>query len=39
VQNLESLLERLVRSNVEFIVVGGFAAFAHGVSLLTQDID
>ena len=36
---LESLLERLIRSNVEFVVVGGFAAVAHGVSLLTQDVD
>ena len=36
---LESLLERLIRSNMEFVVVGGFAAVAHGVSLLTQDID
>ena len=38
-QSLESLIERLVRANVEFVVVGGFAAVAHGVSLLTQDID
>ena len=37
--DLESLLERLIRGQVEFVVVGGFAAVAHGVSLLTQDID
>lgn len=37
--SLESLLERLIQNDVEFVVVGGFAAFAHGVSLLTQDID
>jgi hypothetical protein len=37
--NLESLLERLVRSRVAFVVVGGFAAVAHGVSLLTEDVD
>jgi hypothetical protein len=36
---LESLLERLVRARVEFVVVGGFAAVAHGVTLLTADID
>jgi hypothetical protein len=36
---LESLLERLTRAQVEFIVVGGFAAVAHGVTLLTEDID
>lgn len=37
--DLESLLERLVRRRVAFVVVGGFAAVAHGVSLLTQDVD
>jgi hypothetical protein len=36
---LESLLERLTRARVEFVVVGGFAAVAHGVTLLTEDID
>jgi hypothetical protein len=36
---LESLLERLVRFRVAFVVVGGFAAVAHGVSLLTEDVD
>lgn len=36
---LESLLNRLTEHKVEFVVVGGFAAFAHGVSLLTEDID
>jgi hypothetical protein len=39
VPDLESLLERLVRSRVAFVVVGGFAAVAHGVSLLTEDVD
>ena len=37
--DLESLLERLIRHRVEFVVIGGFAAVAHGVSLLTRDID
>ena len=37
--SLESLIERLVQARVEFVVVGGYAAVAHGVSLLTQDID
>ena len=36
---LESLLDRLIRQEVEFVIVGGFAAMAHGVSLVTQDID
>ena len=37
--DLENLLHRLIDHHVEFVVVGGFAAVAHGVSLLTQDID
>jgi hypothetical protein len=39
VPDLESLLNRLIQGEVEFVVVGGFAAVAHGVSLPTQDID
>jgi hypothetical protein len=39
VPDLESLLDRVIRARVEFVVVGGFAAGAHGVSLPTQDID
>jgi len=37
--DLENLLARLIRSNVDFVIVGGFAAVAHGVTLLTQDVD
>jgi hypothetical protein len=37
--DLESLLERLIQHQVEFVVIGGFAAVAHGVTLLTQDVD
>jgi len=36
---LESLLSRLIQARVEFVIVGGFAAMAHGVTLVTQDID
>jgi len=36
---LESLLKRLVQRQVEFVIVGGFAAVAHGASLVTQDVD
>jgi hypothetical protein len=39
VPDLESLLARLIHYHVEFVIVGGFAAIAHGVSLVTQDID
>jgi hypothetical protein len=37
--DLERLLERLVQHEVEFVLVGGYAAMIHGVSLLTRDID
>ena len=37
--DLESLLERLSDARYEFVLVGGFAAVAHGASLMTQDID
>ena len=36
---LESLLSRLIQARVDFVIVGGFAAMAHGVTLVTQDID
>jgi hypothetical protein len=37
--NFEKLLHVLIAAEVEFIVVGGVAAFAHGASRLTQDLD
>ena len=33
------LLARLIRHDVEFVVVGGMAGVLHGSSLVTQDID
>jgi hypothetical protein len=36
---LEGLLELLAGEGVEFIVVGGVAATAHGSARLTQDLD
>lgn len=36
---LEELLQRLVRYEVEFVLVGGYAAMLYGVSLITKDID
>jgi len=36
---LESLLERLIQRQLEFVIVGGFAAMAHGASIVTQDVD
>lgn len=35
----DSLLERLFAARVEFVLVGGYAAVAHGVSMVTADID
>jgi predicted nucleotidyltransferase len=37
--DFESLLTRLSERHVDFVIVGGFAAMAHGSSLLTQDVD
>lgn len=37
--DFESLLGALVDAGVEFIVVGGAAAVAHGSTRLTQDLD
>jgi hypothetical protein len=37
--NFENLLTRLIEHQVEFVLVGGFAATAHGSTLLTQDVD
>jgi hypothetical protein len=39
VPSLESLVETLIRGKVEFVLVGGFAAVAHGASLVTRDVD
>ena len=36
---LEELLQRLVRQEVEFVLVGGYAAMLYGVSLITKDVD
>jgi hypothetical protein len=38
-QNLSELTRRLIAAQVEFVLVGGFAAVAHGVTLVTRDVD
>lgn len=38
-QNLSELTRRLVEAQVEFVVIGGFAAVAHGATLVTRDVD
>lgn len=37
--NFKALLEALADAGVEYILVGGLAAIAHGSARLTQDID
>jgi hypothetical protein len=36
---LRGLLDRLISGKVRFVVVGGYAAVAHGSSLMTMDVD
>ena len=38
-QNLAELTRRLIEAQVEFDLVGGFAAIAHGVVRATLDVD
>jgi hypothetical protein len=34
-----SLLGRLTKAGIDFVIVGGFAATAHGCTIVTQDVD
>jgi hypothetical protein len=38
-QNLSELVGRLIAAEVEFVLVGGLAAVAHGATLVTRDVD
>ena len=38
-QNLKKLLQKLLESEIDFVLIGGFAAVVHGVTLVTQDLD
>ena len=38
-QNLSDLTRKLIEAQVEFVLVGGFAAVAHGVTLVTRYVD
>lgn len=38
-QNLKTLLERLLKNQIDFVLVGGFASTVHGSTLVTQDLD
>jgi len=37
--DIETLITRLTRHGVDFVVIGGFAAMAHGATLVTEDLD
>jgi hypothetical protein len=37
--NFSAILPLLVRSDAQFIVIGGGAALAHGSARLTYDVD
>ena len=37
--DLSNLIEKLLQYDVDFVIVGGFAAVAHGSTTLTQDVD
>jgi hypothetical protein len=37
--NFEDLVDRLIRAQMEFVIIGGFAALAHGASMMTEDVD
>jgi hypothetical protein len=34
-----SLLQRLARAGVDFVIVGGYAGVVHGCTYVTQDVD
>lgn len=37
--DLNGLLQRIVSSGVDCVLVGGYAAIVHGASMVTQDVD
>src|SRR6185437_879490 len=37
--DINRLLQRLCDADIDFVIVGGFAATLHGSSLLTRDLD
>jgi hypothetical protein len=38
-QDLKQLLIRLLKYDVDFVLIGGFAGVVHGTTLVTQDLD
>jgi predicted nucleotidyltransferase len=39
VRDAEQLVRKLADHGVQFVIIGGYAAVAHGVTLLTRDLD
>lgn len=39
IQDDSSLLRRLAKEQVEFLIIGGFCGIVHGISLVTKDLD
>jgi hypothetical protein len=39
VATLSQLLQRLCDADIDFVIVGGFAALLHGSTLVTRDLD
>jgi len=38
-EKLSLLLQKLVNGGVDFVLIGGYAAVAHGASIMTRDVD
>ena len=38
-QDLRKLLKLLLENEIDFVLIGGFAAVVHGSTLVTQDLD
>lgn len=38
-ENLNELLKKLLESNIDFVIVDGFAGVVHGATQVTQDLD
>jgi predicted nucleotidyltransferase len=39
VQNLNNLLQVLLKKNIDFVLIGGFAGVVHGSTQVTRDLD
>jgi hypothetical protein len=37
--NLENLLKLILKSKLEFVLIGGYASVVYGSTMVTQDLD